>query len=141
MFLSVYFRYFVDVLDDVFHETLGSYLSALFILGDHRSHFLSGSLGSHGFGSLLSVGFVGGSSLLLSNGFGGVQLLHQLLVLQGVLLLDVMGDNILLGGSHHRLDFVRVNDSSEITSGHARSVQLVALLLEGILVLVSEESV
>jgi len=46
MFLSVYFGDFVEVLDDVLHERLGSKLSALFIFGDDGSDFLTSSFGS-----------------------------------------------------------------------------------------------
>lgn len=141
MLLSVDLRDILDVLDDALHEVLGVGLSLLLILGDLADNLLSGSLGSQSLGSLLLVGLVLGGGLLLPDGFGGVKLVHEVSVLQGVLLLDVMGDHVPLGGAEDGLDLVRVDDSGEVTVSHAGTMELIALLLEGGLALAAEEGI
>lgn len=95
--------------------------------------FRDSSLLFKGFSSLGSVVLVG-LSLGLSDGFGiGVQFIHELLVVQGVLHLSLMGNIVGLGGSDNGLDFVRIDDSGDVGVGEDGSLQLeVALLVAGL---------
>lgn len=76
------------------------------------------------FGSLfVSVGFVGLSGFLL-DGFGvGVESEEGSVVLEGVLLLHLVEHDVLLGGSHGGLDFVRVDESGKIGIAHHGSLE------------------
>jgi len=58
----------------------------------------------------------------------GVKSVHGLGVLEGVLLLDIVEDNVLSGGSDNGLDFVTVNKSGQISVGHEGSLKVVSLL-------------
>lgn len=95
--------------------------------------FRDSSLLFKGFSSLGSVVLVG-LSLGFSDGFGiGVQFIHELLVVQGVLHLSLMGNIVGLGGSDNGLDFVRIDDSGDVGVGEDGSLQLeVALLFAGL---------
>lgn len=119
----------VQVLNDVLEPSLGSSLSGLesllLVLGQG---FRDSSLLFKSLSSLLFIGLVG-LSLGLSHGFGvGVQLVHELVVLQGVLHLSFVGDEVFLGRSDNRLDFVRVDDSGDVSVGQDGSFQLEVLL-------------
>lgn len=141
MLLPVLFTDFVDIGDDVLHELLGVGLLGLFLGILDRSDLLAGSLSLEGSlaSGLLGLVLLGGGGL--ADGFIGVQLLHQLPVLQGVLLLNIMLHDILPYRPDHRLHFIAVDDPGQVTSAHAGAVQLVALLLEGLLGGGTEEGV
>lgn len=121
---------FVQVRQDIGEPGLGGFLSILevflllFIQG-----FGASSLLFKGVHSVLSVGFVG-----LSLGFSdilsvGVQFIHELFVLEGVFLLQVMGNKVLFDGGNDRLNFIGVDDSGNISVGHNRSFQFIVRFL------------
>jgi len=89
------------------------------------------SLGLDGEFSLLSVVFVG-SLFHLSDGDGvGVKSLHNLGVLQGVLLLNGVKGSVFLLVSDNALDGIGVDDLGDISVGKDGSVEVVSGLLLG----------
>lgn len=83
----------------------------------------------NGSGSVLSVSFIG-LSLSLSNSIGvRVNSQHLSGVSQGILLLDVVSDKVGSNGSNDSLDFIRVNDSRNVSVGHDGSFHVVSRFL------------
>ena len=96
-----------------------------------------GSLGTAGLGSLVldggdAVGLAGLSSddLVGTSGLGeGVELLHHVSVLEGVLLRLVVHDERSLDGAELGLNLVRVDDSGEVGTVDHVTLELVSALL------------
>lgn len=74
-------------------------------------------------------------------GFEGVKLVHQSLVLEGVLLLFVVEDGVGSDLSKLRLDLIRVDDSGKISAVHEVSVQDVSSLFNTLGSVVTEDVV
>lgn len=123
-----------DVGQPLFGGNLTLVQSLLLILGD---------------GSLLANGVLAGLSILVVGQAGslagflgqGVQGIHVLLVLQGVLLLLVMGNEGGLHGVHDALDFVGVDQAGHVSVGQDGFEHLVALLELADLTVVAEKAV
>lgn len=141
MFLFVGFTDQMDVLEDVAHELLACDLPLLLVLGDEGSSLLSIPPLLQLFSPLLPVGFVLSSLLFLPDGIVGVQLFHEVGILERVLLVLDVDDLVLLGSSDNRLDFIGIDDPGQISVTHHCSVHLVSLLIKGLLRLASEESI
>ena len=100
----------------------------------------------------LSKGLEVGRSLLVSflvvllllsssDGIEGVKLLHESSVLEGVLLLEVVGNLGGLDKSELGLNLSRVNDSGKISAGHDVSGKDVSVLLDVFSSVVTEDVV
>lgn len=99
------------------------------------------SFGLGGFHSLLSVGFVGFSGGLSDQGGVGVESIHQSVVLEGVLLLQLVSHDVGFGGVHDRLDFIGVDQSGQIGVGHGLSGELIPRFLRAVGFIGSEQSI
>lgn len=119
----------IQVLNDVLEPGLRSSLSGLegllLVLGQRLR---DASLLFKSVSSLLFISLIG-LSLGLSHGFSvGVQFVHELLVLQGVLNLHFVSNEVFLGGSNNRLNFIGVDDSRDVSISQDGSFQLEVLL-------------
>jgi len=99
------------------------------------------SLFGNGFLSLLLIGEVGLGGGSSEESSVGVQSIHEFSVLERVFLLDFVTNNVFGGSSDDVLNFVRVDDSGEVSVLHGVSLQLVSRFLDSSFSVRSEKSV
>ena len=62
----------------------------------------------------------------------GVEFFHEFFIFQRIFLLDIMNNLVGPDWPDDTLDFVRVDNSGQISVGHNRSMELVAFFQEGL---------
>ena len=132
MFFSVLFWDFIQVFQDIGQNGLGLDFPLFLVFGDGGGGFDAGPFFVENFSPSFSVGFIGSLLLLPFDFMSGVEFFHEFFIFQRIFLLDIMNNLVGPDWPDDTLDFVRVDNSGQISVGHNRSMELVAFFQEGL---------